>query len=62
MKTASESDTIISVFPSKSALFIGLIIGVVSGFALMIISYLSIQTIDSMKLQNSQIKHPSTAR
>lgn len=62
MKTASESDTIISVFPGKSALFIGLVIGVVSGFALMFISYLSIQTIDSMKLQNSQIKHPSTAR
>lgn len=60
MKTASESDTIISVFPNKSALFIGLVIGVVSGFLLMVISYLSIQSIDSMKLQNSQIKNPST--
>ncbi|MEL6162655.1 MAG: hypothetical protein AAFR37_02440, partial [Cyanobacteria bacterium J06628_3] len=59
MKTASESDTVISVFPGKSALFIGLVIGVVSGFMLMIISYLSMQTIDSMKLQNSQIKNPS---
>ncbi|MDY6902209.1 MAG: serine/threonine-protein kinase [Cyanobacteriota bacterium] len=59
MKTASQSDTMISVFPGKSALFIGLVIGVVSGFLLMIISYLSIQSIDSMKLQNSQIKNPS---
>ena len=55
--TASESDTIISIFPHKSALFIGLVIGVVSGFALIIFGYFSIQTIDSIKLQNSQMKN-----
>ncbi len=59
MKIASQRNTIISIFSSKSALFIGLAIGVVSGFLLIIISYLSIQTIDSIKLQNSQIKNPS---
>jgi serine/threonine-protein kinase len=57
MKTASESDTIVSIFPHKSALYIGLVIGVVSGLALMILSYLSIQTIDSIQPQNSQIKN-----
>ncbi len=62
MKTASESDTIVSIFPHKSALFIGLVIGVVSGFALMIFSYLSIQTIDSIKPQNSQIKNLPRSR
>lgn len=62
MKTASESDTIVSIFSHKGALYIGLVIGVVSGFALMVISYLSIQTIDSIQLQNSQIKNPSRSR
>ncbi len=57
MKTASESDTIVSIFSHKSALYIGLVIGVVSGLALMIFSYLSIQTIDSIQPQNSQIKN-----
>ncbi|MGB6299934.1 MAG: serine/threonine-protein kinase [Rivularia sp. (in: cyanobacteria)] len=57
MKSASESDTIVSMFPHKGALYIGLIIGVVSGFALMIFSYLSIQTIDYIKIQNSQIEN-----
>ncbi|MEM6752727.1 MAG: serine/threonine-protein kinase [Cyanobacteria bacterium P01_C01_bin.38] len=57
MTTASESDTIVSIFPHKSALFIGLVIGIVSGFGLMVISYLSIQTIDSIKIQNLQIKN-----
>ncbi|MGB3642563.1 MAG: serine/threonine-protein kinase [Rivularia sp. (in: cyanobacteria)] len=57
MKTASESDTIVSIFSHKSALYIGLVIGVVSGFALLFFSYLSIQTIDSIKIQNSQLKN-----
>lgn len=57
MNTASQSDTIVSIFPHKSALYIGLVIGVVSGFALMVISYLSLQTIDSIKIQNLQIKN-----
>ncbi|MBV6624080.1 MAG: serine/threonine protein kinase [Rivularia sp. (in: Bacteria)] len=60
MKTASESDTVVSIFPHKSALYIGLVIGVVSGFALIFISYFSIQTIDSMKIQNLQIKNLSS--
>ena len=62
IKSASESDTIVSIFPHKSALFIGLVIGVVSGLALMIFSYLSIQTIDSIKLQNSQLKNLTRPR
>lgn len=62
MKTASENDTIVSIFPHKSALLIGLIIGVVSGLVLIIFSYLSIQTIDSIKLQNSQIKNLPRSR
>lgn len=57
MKIASESDTIVSMFPHKGALYIGLVIGLVSGFALMIFSYLSIQTIDSMKIQELKIKN-----
>ena len=57
MKTASESDTIVSIFSHKSALYIGLVIGVVSGFALLFFSYFSIQTIDSIKIQNYNIEH-----
>ncbi|WP_414624017.1 protein kinase domain-containing protein [Calothrix sp. CCY 0018] len=57
MKTASESDTIVSMFSHKSALYIGLVIGVVSGFALLFFSYFSIQTIDSIKIQNSHIEN-----
>ena len=57
IKTASESDTIVSIFSHKSALYIGLVIGVVSGFALLFFSYFSIQTIDSIKIQNSNIEH-----
>ena len=58
---ASESDTIISVFPHKSALFIGLVIGLVSGLALMVLSFLSIQTIRvTPEMQNIQMqKQPS---
>ncbi len=56
---ASVSDTTISNFPHKSPLYIGLVIGVVSGLALIIFSYLSIQTIYSApKLQNLQMQKP----
>ncbi|MGB3653920.1 MAG: serine/threonine-protein kinase [Rivularia sp. (in: cyanobacteria)] len=58
---ASVTDTIISNFPHKSALYIGLVIGVVSGLALIIFSYLSIQTIYSTpKLQNLQMQKPQS--
>lgn len=63
IKTALESETIISIFPDKSALFIGLVIGVVSGLALIILSYFSMLTIyTTPKLQNSQMQTPPRSR
>ena len=62
IKIALKNRTKFSTVPGKYGLLIGLIIGIFSSFLLMFISYLSIQKIDSIKLQNTQIKNPSTVR
>lgn len=52
------SNTTISIFPKKSALLIGLIIGVVSGLILMVVSFWSVQIIAPAPIQNSQPQPP----
>ncbi len=50
--------TTISVFPHKSALLIGLVIGVVSGLILMVVSYWSVQIIAPDPIQSPQLQQP----
>jgi serine/threonine-protein kinase len=50
------NDTTISIFPSKSALLMGLLIGAVSGLILMVVSYWSLQVIAPAQVENSQPK------
>lgn len=50
------NDTTISIFPSKSALLMGLLIGAVSGLILMVVSYWSLQIIAPAKVENSHPK------
>jgi serine/threonine protein kinase len=50
------NDTTISIFPSKSALLMGLLIGAVSGLILMVVSYWSLQIIAPAQVENSQPK------
>jgi len=55
----TSDTTTISAFPQKSALLIGLVIGVVSGLILMVVSYWSVQIITPAPIQNPQIQQPS---
>ncbi|MGI8501121.1 MAG: protein kinase domain-containing protein [Hassallia sp.] len=50
------NNTTISIFPNKSALFMGLLIGAVSGLILMFVSYWSLQIIAPAQVENSQPK------
>ncbi|GAX43523.1 serine/threonine kinase [Tolypothrix sp. NIES-4075] len=50
------NDTTISIFPSKSALLMGLLIGAVSGLILMVVSYWSLQVIAPAQVENSHPK------
>lgn len=50
------NETTISIFPSKSALLMGLLIGAVSGLILMVVSYWSLQIIAPAQVENSQPK------
>lgn len=56
-------ETTISISPRKSALFIGLVVGVFSGLVLMLISYWSIQMISPVpKVENWQLQMPKESR
>ena len=52
----NTNDTTISIFPNKSALLMGLLIGAVSGLILMFVSYWSLQLIAPAQVENSQPK------
>ncbi len=53
---AQISDSTVSIFPHKSALLIGLIIGITSGLILMVVSYYSLQiSAPAPKIQKSQV-------
>lgn len=52
----NTNDTTISIFPNKSALLMGLLIGAVSGLILMFVSYWSLQIISPAQVENSQPK------
>ncbi len=50
------SDSTVSIFPHKSALLVGLIIGITSGLVLMVVSYYSLQIpAPAPKIQKSQV-------
>jgi serine/threonine protein kinase len=56
-------DTTISTTPPKSALVIGLVVGVFSGLVLMLVSYWSIQMISPVpKVENWQLQMPKESR